>query len=165
MKVRKFELNIERLKLVLRKGKIDSGYSNKMISQFLSKPITLVEHWFRSDKCFSIPDDDVWLKLKSLLNIATDEFDNGILEFEYRDGVYEKSERCYYDYDIAPTITTVCADEKIIITNAFCVAMRGRYDEKVTIKQNLEPRFDGYTNTLTSVQKDNYVIEFKNQTK
>ena len=40
------------------------------------------------------------------------------------------------------------------------VAMRGR-PNKVPHKniQQLEPRFDGYTNTITSVQKDNLVLE------
>lgn len=92
------------------------GLSNKEIALSLNKPITLVAHWFRNDNCFSIPDEDIWISLKELLNIETDEFDESIMTFELRDGVYEKAERCYYDYGIAPTLTTVNTDEKIIIT-------------------------------------------------
>ena len=42
---------------------------------------------------------------------------------------------------------------------AICVASRGRYNEDGSTSQHLEPRYDGFTNTLTSVQKDNYIIE------
>lgn len=47
-----------------------------------------------------------------------------------------------------------------MINEPFIVASRGRKpfcEEKYT--QNFEPNFDGTTNTLTSVQKDNYVVE------
>lgn len=39
----------------------------------------------------------------------------------------------------------------------FIVASRGRYDKDGKIKQHLEPKFDGTTNAITTVQKDNYV--------
>lgn len=39
-----------------------------------------------------------------------------------------------------------------------CVAMRGRPQEDGTVHQQLEPRADGKTNALTSVQKDNLII-------
>ena len=35
--------------------------------------------------------------------------------------------------------------------------MRGRYDENGNVEQHFEPRFDGLTNTITTVQKDNLV--------
>ena len=45
-------------------------------------------------------------------------------------------------------------------TNAIeIVAQRGRYLENGEIQQELEPRNDGKTNCLTSVQKDNLVIQ------
>ena len=56
------------------------------------------------------------MDLKRLLNIKDDNFDKSIMTFEERFGVYEKSERCYLDIGIAPTITVASADEKIIIT-------------------------------------------------
>lgn len=37
--------------------------------------------------------------------------------------------------------------------------MRGRYDENGKIQQRLEPRPDGCTNTITTVTKDNLVLE------
>jgi site-specific DNA-cytosine methylase len=38
-------------------------------------------------------------------------------------------------------------------------AWRGRYEDDKSIKQNLELRKDGKTNSLTTVQKDNVVVE------
>lgn len=40
------------------------------------------------------------------------------------------------------------------VTEPFCVASRGRGENN---EQHLEPRKDGNTNTITSVQKDNYI--------
>lgn len=40
-----------------------------------------------------------------------------------------------------------------------CVAMRGRYNEQGKVEQHLEARFDGVTNTITTVGKDNMVLE------
>lgn len=40
-----------------------------------------------------------------------------------------------------------------------CVAMRGRYNEDGKIQQQLEPRFDGRTNVITTVSKDNLIVE------
>lgn len=40
-----------------------------------------------------------------------------------------------------------------------CIAMRGRYDENGKVEQHLEPRFDGVTNTITTVNKDNLILE------
>lgn len=47
----------------------------------------------------------------------------------------------------------------LVIEDPVCVAMRGRYDENGKIHQQFEPRFDGITNTLTTVTKDNLIIE------
>lgn len=60
------------------------------------------------------------------------------------------------DQDRANSITTNPGNRP---TDNFIVASRGRYGEDGTIEQHLEPRNDGTTNTLTSVQKDNYVVE------
>jgi hypothetical protein len=45
-------------------------------------PQTKVEHWFRLDDSFAIPDEDIQFKLKELLEINTSEFDKSITEFE-----------------------------------------------------------------------------------
>lgn len=40
-----------------------------------------------------------------------------------------------------------------------CVAMRGRYDENKKVNQQLEVNSEGITNSITTVQKDNLIIE------
>lgn len=119
VKVRKYEVDVKALQQLLRKHKAESKLSNKQIAERLNKPTTLVEHWFRTDSCFSIPDEDIWFELKELLNITDNSFDESIIEFEYREGVFEKAERCYFDCGIAPTITTLSSNEKIILTENF----------------------------------------------
>lgn len=113
VKVRKYDIDSEKLSKILYDAKVNMGYSNKYISEQLNLPMTLVAHYFRKDKCFAIPDADIWYELKSLLNIQTDEFDAAITEFEYRDGVYEKAQRVYMTNGIAPTILAVGGGEKI----------------------------------------------------
>ena len=66
---------------------------------------TTVEHWFRTDKSFSIPSPDIWFKLKNYLGITTDEFDQSIMEFEEKDNVFESSQRVYDSNGSYPTIT------------------------------------------------------------
>ena len=108
VKVRKYEVNTEELVLLLREYKLKSKLTNKEIAEKLKQPLTLVEHWFRQDKCFSIPDASVWYKLKELLDIESDEFDKAITEFEIRDGIYDKSNRVYDVNGLSPTLT--CED-------------------------------------------------------
>lgn len=108
VKVRKYEVNTEELVLLLREYKLKSKLTNKEIAEKLKQPLTLVEHWFRQDKSFSIPDPSVWYKLKELLNIKTDNFDKSITEFEIRDGIYDKSNRVYDVNGLSPTLT--CED-------------------------------------------------------
>lgn len=111
VRVRKYPIDTEKLCKVLRIHKI---LTNKEIALALNKPITLVEHWFRADSCFSIPDSDIWFKLKDLLNIDTDEFDEPIMTFEEKEGVYEKANRCYLDDGVSPTLTSLSGSEKVI---------------------------------------------------
>ena len=113
VKVRKHDVNIEKLKQTLKNHK---KLNIKEIAKQLDKPITTVEHWFRADDCFSIPDADIWFELKKLLGVKTDEFDLPITEFERRKGVFEKSNRYYFDTGLSPTLTSSSADEKIICT-------------------------------------------------
>lgn len=87
--------------------------SNKKIAEILNINKTTVDHWFRTDNCFSIPDSEIWFKLKDLLNIETDEFDKSIMTFYYKEGVYEKAQRFYFTNGLAPTLTT--SDEIKII--------------------------------------------------
>lgn len=69
--------------------------------------------------------------------------------------MHDISRRAYSPYYLSPTIPT-CSGGNIQpkVIEPFVVASRGRGENN---EQHLEPRFDGTTNTLTSVQKDNYV--------
>lgn len=71
---------------------------------------------------------------------------------------HEIRRRVYSDYGVSPTLCGVGyggnTEPKVMI-----VAMRGRYDEEGKIRQQLEPRHDGLTNTITTATKDNLVLE------
>lgn len=114
--VRKYPVDTKKLQKVLRQAKKDVNITNREISEKLSCPVTMVEHWFRTDNSFSIPAPDIWPDLKQLLNIKTDEFDDPIMIFEEKDGVYEKSNRIYDEEGLAPTLTSATPNEKILIT-------------------------------------------------
>ena len=150
IKVRKYDVDIEKLKGLLKEHK---NYTNKEIALILNIPFTTVEHWFRNDNSFSIPDQNIWFRLKTLLKIKTNEFDKSITEFEEREGVYEKANRYYLDVGIAPTLTNASANEKIIVG----AAQRGRENG-----QQLEISNREYSNALTTVQKDSLVCETTN---
>lgn len=105
VKVRKYDVDINELKKTLKAAKNKSGLTIKDISCKLDKTKTTVEHWFRNDDCFSIPDEYVWLDLKKLLGITTDKFDKPIMEFEIKPNEYDMSNRAYHENGIAPTLT------------------------------------------------------------
>ena len=77
--------------------------------------------------------------------------------------------RVYDINGIAPTLTKMDGGNRepmVIEQEPFIIASRGRNPENpsdrtvgVPTEQRLEPNFSGCTNTLTSVQKDNYVAE------
>lgn len=150
VRVRKYEVDTDRLCETLRSHKAKLRLNNQHIADELTVPLTKVEHWFRQDKYFAIPDEDIWLGLKQFLGIETDEFDDAIMTFEEKEGVFEKSNRCYHSNGLAPTITSGSADEKVIEPLA--------YDE-----QNGYIRKDGTVGTLTtdgsSPKHNNRVIE------
>ncbi|MBO5957511.1 MAG: DNA (cytosine-5-)-methyltransferase [Bacteroidales bacterium] len=137
VKVRKYPVDCKLLCECLRDHKSASNFSNKEIAKTLDVPITKVEHWFRQDDCFAIPDPEVWMQLKTLLNIETDEFDESIMTFEEKEGVFEKSERHYFADGIAPTLTSTTAAEKVIepslrirkLTPKECFRLMGFSDE------------------------------------
>ena len=115
VRIRKYEVDIVNLQKILRESKKRSKLTNRQIAEHLDIPLTKVEHWFRTDNCFAIPDENLWLELKELLCITDDSFDRSIMTFEIREGVYEKSNRCYFEEGIAPTLTCMCGDEKFIV--------------------------------------------------
>jgi DNA-cytosine methyltransferase len=112
--VRKFEVNILSLQKTLKEHK---KLNNQQIADALEVPKTNVEHWFRTDTYFSIPDKDIWLKLKELLEIKTDEFDESIITFEEKEGVFEKGNRVYDENGIFPTLTTMSENDRILVTS------------------------------------------------
>ena len=113
VKVRKHEVDITALQYLLREMKAESKKTNRQIAEETNLPITKVEHWFRTDSSFAIPSDDVWLKLKEVLDIQTEVFDKPIMDFEYRDGVYESTQRVYGDHGKSPTLTASNSDQLI----------------------------------------------------
>jgi site-specific DNA-cytosine methylase len=123
VEVRKYEVNTKSLCELLCVRKKILGFSCKYIAESLGVPKTKAEHWFRKDNCFAIPEPTVWMELKNLLQIDTDEFDNSIMTFEKKEGVYEKSERHYFADGIAPTLTSTSAGkEKFIVAERKKVA-------------------------------------------
>jgi len=95
VRVRKYTCDIEKFQALLRESKERSNLTNKQIADKLDIPKTEVEHWFRTDKYFNIPDEDIWFELKNLLDIQTTEYDDFVTVFEVREGVFEKADRCY----------------------------------------------------------------------
>jgi len=114
VKVRKHEVDIDGLKSLLREHK---NISNKEIAEKLNQPMTLVEHWFRNDKSFSIPNAEIWFDLKELLGITTAKFDKAITEFEIKENEYDMSNRAYHENGISPTVTST-QEPKIAIPEA-----------------------------------------------
>ena len=156
--IRVYDVDILKLQNILRTQKKVLKLSNQQIANNLEIPISQVEHYFRTDKYFAIPDADVWPGLSKLLQIDDAELDRQIMTFEEKEGVFEKSERHYLDKGVVPTVMTDNND-KII------VAMRGRNPDNPTdrtagipTEQRLEPNSKGLCNSLTSATKDNMVL-------
>ena len=175
VKVRKYPVDTERLVNVLKEYKDKANLSYNAIAESLSIPVTQVEHYFKTDDSFAIPDPDIWLSLKELLQIDTDEFDESLLTFEEKECSYDMSNRAYYIDGIAPTLDTK-GDKKIIEYKgkevelpAGC-ASRGRNLDNPNdrtpgqkLQQTLEVNTEGTSNCLTTFEKDNYVLEPDNR--
>lgn len=71
--------------------------------------------------------------------------------------------RVYDSEGISPTLTNMQGGNRQpkIIETPCIVASRGRYNPDGSTEQNLEINKTGLSNTLTTVQKDNYVIDEK----
>lgn len=90
----------------LRDAKKAAKVTINDIAEKLDKPRSEVEHWFRTDKFFAPPTDDIWFDLKHLLGITDDKYDAFITEYEWVDGVYEMDKRAYDETGLAPTLTS-----------------------------------------------------------
>lgn len=105
--VRKHEVNQKELVNLLRRHK--GKMTNSDIASALDVPETMVAHWFRTDKYAAIPDAELWMPLKSLLGITTDEFDKQIMEYEFKGSEFDMRNRIYAG-DVTPTLTTECKE-------------------------------------------------------
>ena len=128
VKVRKYDVNKLELSELLRISKQDVGISNKEISNTLNVPITKVEHWFRTDKSFAIPDASVWFELKQILNITNTDHDEAITTFVEKESEFETTNRIYDTEYLSPTLNTT-SEPKIAVREAtkqgYAVAERG----------------------------------------
>ena len=77
----------------------------KDIALYLDLPKTKVEHYFRTDNSRAIPNPEVWLKLKELLNF-NNKYDKQVTEINQTIGTYESSNRLYDTDGISPTLQT-----------------------------------------------------------
>lgn len=147
VKVRKNEVNIKGLQHLLREMKSNSGKTNQQIAEAINISTTKVEHWFRTDNSFSIPSDDIWLKLKKVLDIKIDDFDKSIMEFEYKNGVYESKQRVYSENGKSPTLTA-SNNEQFIETKPKQVGVAVDIKGHDQIKRVYSP--DGKSPTVTT---------------
>lgn len=135
--VRKFEVDVLKLQACLKQHK--NFKTIKSIATGLDVPKTMVEHWFRTDKCFSIPDAKYWFQLKELLAIHTNEFDASITEFEEKPNEFEKANRVYDDNGLAPTITSTSADERIMLSKVAQLSGSHESSGRIYSDQGLSP--------------------------
>ena len=104
VKVRKNYIDKKELALFLR------SYKNKTINEisvFCNAPKTMVEHWFRTDNSFSIPDAEYWFKLKEFLEIEDCKYDKAVTEFEFKNNSFDMAKRVYHIDGKHPTLTTL----------------------------------------------------------
>ena len=107
VKVRKHYIDKKELATFLREKKQITGLTNKDIANKCDVPLTLAEHWFRTDNSSSIPDAEIWEKLKQVLNIFETTYDKSITEFEIKNNVFDMAKRIYHINGKHPTLTTL----------------------------------------------------------
>ena len=152
VKVRKHKVDILLLQQALRAYKQNSKKTNKQIADETNMPITKVEHWFRTDSSFAIPSDDIWFKLKEVLGFTSSVFDKQIMEFEYRDGVFESTQRVYSDQGKSPTLTA-SNKEQMIETKPKQVGVAVDINGHDVLKRVYSP--DGKSPTVNTCQGGN----------
>ena len=131
---RKYDVDIQKLMECLNQHRT---IKLSEIAERLNRPKTMVEHWFRKDKCFAIPDADIWMELKALLGIETTEFDESIMTFVTDGSKYDMSGRIYTG-DTSPTITTDCAN------NLYMLKPNKFIDEKNVVAIESHPKDSRY---------------------
>jgi DNA (cytosine-5)-methyltransferase 3A len=155
VKVRKNYINKKELGLFLR------SYKNKTIKEianFCEAPKTMVEHWFRLDNSFSIPEEKYWEKLKQFLNIADNKYDKAITEFEVKNNTFDMAKRIYHIDGKHPTLTTLTGGgqrktitdgkDKFYLTPTHCEKLQTvplNYTEGVSDRQRFRMLGNGWT--------------------
>ena len=157
--VRKYKVDIPKLQTLLKKHK---NISNQEIANKLDIKKTTVDHWFRTDSCFSIPDPKDWLPLKELLSINDDSFDESIMTFITKENNYDKSNRIYNGKKPSPTLTKVSTGQDLFVLNnpqdmavrkltpIECERLQGFPDGYTNIKENCPdgPRYKAMGNSM-----------------
>ena len=115
VKIRKHEVDIVELQQCILSHYAKCGMSKREIAKQLNDKHSTVEHYFRNlgSDYFAIPSDEHWPQLKEILNIKTDKYDKSIMEFEYRDGVFESTQRVYSEEGKSPTLTASNKEQMI----------------------------------------------------
>ena len=141
VKKRIHEVDYDELSSFLKTAKKQAKITINQISEKLGKPQSEVEHWFRTDKYFAPPTDDIWFNLKEMLGIETDTYDAFMTEFEWVDGVYEMDKRAYDEDGLSPTVTTTETLAKINVVGN--ISNTGHKGDNVLGE-------DGLSSTITS---------------
>lgn len=115
--IRKHKVNTDGLKELLKKSLKECGMSKKHIAERLNKPLTQIEHYFRTDGYFAIPEPEVWYELKKILRIETDEYDKPITEFIEAGNSFDSQNRIYDASGISPTLTSTLAKKTTFLQN------------------------------------------------
>jgi hypothetical protein len=154
VKVRKHEVDVPGLQKCILSHYQKSTKDKRQIAQELNDKYSTVEHYFRKlgSEFFSIPSEDHWPQLKKILNIKTTKFDKQIMEFEYRDGVFETKQRVYSDQGKAPTLTA-SNKEQMIETKPKQVGVASNIKEHDILKRVYSP--EGKSPTLNTMGGDN----------
>ena len=162
---RKYKLNDDELKglhTLLLEHKKDSGLSNEEISKEIGLPISTVEHYFRKKMDYwSIPDKEIWDKLKTILDIKETFYDDFITVYETVPGVYDSTNRLDGTDGVSPTLTS-CKTETLIkekIEDNFTEYQDGKYVTTTKDNDNVYALNTRQRNHPLSRKQDNYVLE------
>lgn len=104
VRVRKNYINQKELANFLKSKK---NKTIKQIADFCEVSKTEAEHWFRNDSYGSIPDENVWDKLKNCLSITENYYDKLIKEFEIKNNTFDMANRIYHIDGKHPTLMTL----------------------------------------------------------
>jgi DNA (cytosine-5)-methyltransferase 1 len=115
--------------------------------------------------CLSATD----YKLPKLVEVADNYINESIIKIGQTSTENSQAGKVYDSKGISPTICSGTHGYAMgYIQEPYCVAMRGRNPENPSdrttgspMEQRLEPNSQGITNTITSVQKDNLIVEFE----